>query len=690
MTSHCRRASASIDHAPIRRRRSLVHGHAFALALLLAACGGGSSSPQPQTGDGPALAASGPGELVDQVRALLVRREAQRQNNPGSVAIGAVAGAPSPALAVGSGGTPVAHSNTNVQEAAVDEEDLIKTDGTSIYALDTTATAPGGGPQNRLLVHRRQPSGDIVPVQALPLPPDGTAYPSPRGLLLAAAARRAVVLTEALQPIGNPVPCPPEAVCIAPAALIYPPFELKSSVELQLIELDASGDAKLGDKVSIDGRLVASRLVGNAMVLVTTHTPRLAYELLPPTATAAEKSDALARMSAGDVLPQWKRGAGTAQPLVAETDCYLQPKNASLTLEVTTITVVDLATLSRSGRCFVGGTEGAYLSTKSLVLATSRWPLRILDSGRLVYQPQFATDLHKFAFDGQRVDYRASGEVNGHLGWDPQRKPYRISEHDNGDLRVLSFTGDVGWVLPADADSPSAPPPSPATLTVLRESSTERVLQPIATLPNARRPAPLGKPGEQVYGVRFAGDRGYLVTFRRVDPLYVLDLADPTDPRIAGELTVPGFSDYLFPLDGGLLFGVGKDADASGRVGGVKLGLFDVRDASQPSEITSRTLGSSGSQSGLDSSSHGVNWLQVGGTYRIGLPVALTSAPFASNPTHGLQRIEVDSAARTLTLKSLLPAPGATPYPDLWGDRSLQIGSKVVYLSRGQITVADW
>ena len=86
-------------------------------------------------------------------------------------------------------------------------------------------------------------------------------------------------------------------------------------------------------------------------------------------------------------------------------------------------------------------------------------PYHILDSGRIVYQPQFVTDLHKFAFDGGGVDYRASGEVGGHLGWDPARKPYRISEHDSGDLRVLSYTGDTGWALPTDADASGAPPP---------------------------------------------------------------------------------------------------------------------------------------------------------------------------------------------------------------------------------------
>jgi uncharacterized secreted protein with C-terminal beta-propeller domain len=181
------------------------------------------------------------------------------------------------------------------------------------------------------------------------------------------------------------------------------------------------------------------------------------------------------------------------------------------------------------------------------------------------------------------------------------------------------------------------------------------------------------------------------VTFRRVDPLYVLDLSQPSDPRVAGSLEVPGFSDYLFPLPQGLLLGVGREVDSGGRLGGIRLGLFDVSDAAQPRALDARSLGLAGSQSALDFSSHGINWLQRGTVARIGLPVALTAALYAAPSQHGLQRIEVDSAARTMALRPMLPAPaGQTPYPNLWGDRSLQIDDKLVYLTQGQVSVAGW
>jgi len=540
-------------------------------------------------------------------------------------------------------------------------------------------------------VHRRGAGGEIVPMQVLPLPVETAAYVMPRGLLLAAPARRMVALSESVSPVGDPLPCGPAQICPALGAMIYAPFAMQSSVQLQFADLDGTGNATLGKRATIDGRLVGSRLIGNVLFLVTTHSPRLAFDLLPPGATAPQKEAELAKLTTADFLPAWRTEGAAAQSLVAATDCYVQPANRSLALEVTTITAIDVAssTLARASRCFVGGTEALYMAPESLYLATTRYPSSLLATGRLQYAPLFTTDLHKFSVRGLAIDYRASGTVNGHLGWDTQRKPYRLGEY-NGDLRVLTFTGETGWMLAGD-DTSGASPPSPATLTVLRESTSDKTLAIVATLPNSKYPEPLGKAGEQVHGVRFTGARGYLVTFRTVDPLYVLDLTDPADPRAAGSLEVPGFSDYLFPLTDALLFGVGRDVDASGRLGGVKVGLFDVGDASQPKSLATRTLGSAGSQSALDFSSHGINLLLSQAGVRVGLPVMLRATPFDASSQHGLQRIEIDIQARALTVTSLLPAPAdPTLYPDLASDRSLQLGSKVVYLSQGQVVVADW
>jgi len=114
----------------------------------------------------------------------------------------------------------------------------------------------------------------------------------------------------------------------------------------------------------------------------------------------------------------------------------------------------------------------------------------------------------------------------------------------------------------------------------------------VSTLPNSSRPEEIGKPNERLYGVRFLGDTAYAVTFEQIDPLYAIDLSNPADPFIAGELEVTGFSDFLHPVTDDLLLGLG-----SGTNGGVKLELFDVSNIAQPLSRGSATIGGPGSYS---------------------------------------------------------------------------------------------
>ncbi|WP_409228304.1 beta-propeller domain-containing protein [Gudongella sp. SC589] len=103
-------------------------------------------------------------------------------------------------------------------------------------------------------------------------------------------------------------------------------------------------------------------------------------------------------------------------------------------------------------------------------------------------------------------------------------------------------------------------------------------------------------PGERIFSARFMGDMGYIVTFRQIDPLFVLDLSDPENPQVTGELKVPGFSNYLHPISKDVLLGIGQDVDENtGVQQGIKLSLFDVSDSGKPKEIKNLILGETGS-----------------------------------------------------------------------------------------------
>lgn len=670
----------------------------MALGAGLAACGGGASTAPPQTARN--LAVLEPvqaGALVPRVRDLLRNRQSARQANPavtfdrlgssGSSAMGAqvLALAASPAAAV-----PL-FSGSNIQEAGVDEADLLKTDGRLLFAQDGyTLRDSSGDPRPQLRVARAGAAGAVEPVATLEL--DTLGQPAQaKGLMLSERSTRLVALSTT--PAQQMRPCPPGMLCaLMPTVDAGDPM-----LHVQIADVGPAGTLSTTRRLALEGELVASRRVGDVVYLVTTWNPRLPYEALPGSASDKERETALAAIRLADVLPGVRIDGGARQALVAESDCLMQPGSSSMSLRVTTLLAIDLGASSpvTRSRCYFGGAEGLYMSSRNLYLATTRSPQPATNgSGATVFADSFVTDIHKFAFDGLSLAYRASGEVKGHLGWDPERIALRMSESGT-DLRVITYTGASGWVVPATGVVSSVPATpagagSPATLTVLRESSASASLQVVGMLPNERRPAPLGKAGEQIHGVRFSGDTGYLVTFRRTDPLYVLDLKDPTDPKAAGVLEVPGFSDFLLPLPQGLLLGVGRDADTDGMALGPLVSLFDVRDPTRPAPIGLRRFGARGSVSAIESSPHGLNLLQVGTVARLALPMSLTLQDWGAEARLVLQRFEVDTTARTISWRTEMAAPQGSQPQDVSAERSVQIGQAVFYLSQGQLLGRPW
>ncbi|MDD3766282.1 MAG: beta-propeller domain-containing protein [Eubacteriales bacterium] len=106
-------------------------------------------------------------------------------------------------------------------------------------------------------------------------------------------------------------------------------------------------------------------------------------------------------------------------------------------------------------------------------------------------------------------------------------------------------------------------------------------------------------PDERIYSARFVGDRGYMVTFRQVDPLFVIDLADPYAPKILGQLKIPGYSNYIHPVDENHILGFGKDATGDGLYQGMKMALFDVSDVTNPIQKFEEIIGDRGTESPL-------------------------------------------------------------------------------------------
>ena len=195
-----------------------------------------------------------------------------------------------------------------------------------------------------------------------------------------------------------------------------------------------------------------------------------------------------------------------------------------------------------------------YANVDRTYVATQRW-IDPQTGSREAFRGH-VTRIHRFdtPVDGE-MTYVASGDVDGFL-----LNQFAMDEHEEH-LRVASTSAPDWWAGRESSES---------QVTVLATEGNRLV--------EVGRVGGLGKT-ETIRAVRFMGPVGYVVTFRQTDPLYVIDLSDPTEPVAAGELKIPGFSAYLHPVAEGRLIGVGQDADPeTGATKGLQISLFDVTD----------------------------------------------------------------------------------------------------------------
>jgi hypothetical protein len=191
------------------------------------------------------------------------------------------------------------------------------------------------------------------------------------------------------------------------------------------------------------------------------------------------------------------------------------------------------------------------------------------------------TEIHRFdASTGGQTTYAGSGTVPGFVV-----NGYALSEQD-GALRVAS-TDEPSWL------------PDGGQATPARSYVTVLSPRPDGALAQVGQVGGLGE-GQRIFGVRFVGTTGYVVTFRQIDPLYTLDLSKPDAPRVVGELEIPGYSAYLHPLGDELLLGIGQEADATGRTQGTQVSLFDVSDLAHPKRTQHVVYGNGSSDAEFD------------------------------------------------------------------------------------------
>ena len=360
-------------------------------------------------------------------------------------------------------------------------------------------------------------------------------------------------------------------------------------------------------QIEIEGGFVNSRKKGDIVYLVARHTPSIDnYTFFPNEEQQASNQAAIDALNIDQILPKLRVNGDITGLLNAE-DCRITDADNAIAPSapaspiMTMIIAIDLQEQEIANAiCYLDSTSGIYVSENAIYLTQ-------VDYSNSADESIDRTIVHSFSLSTE-LNYLGSGAADGQLVTGSNRD-FRINEHEEY-LRLITTTYTDNSADRVDHQ-----------LSILRLADESLELETIAILPNAQRPDPIGKPNEELYGVRFMGDKVYMVTFERIDPLYAIDLADPTDPKIAGELTVTGFSDFLHPVNNELLLGLGGGED-----GLVKLELFNIADINAPYSLGARSIevGATWSYSEARYNRHAFTYQVIDdGTDRFTIPVSL-------------------------------------------------------------------
>jgi Beta propeller domain len=595
------------------------------------------------------------------------------------------------------GNTTVAFSSTNVQVAGVDEADLIETDGEYLYivsGLDLVIVKAGVGEElevvSRVTLDER-PTGMYLSGNRLALLSTSGFHGFPQSI------RGGLVFATDVFAFTQGEITPPKTT-------------------VTVLDIADRAAPTLVQKTEMDGLLVTSRTVDGQLRIVLTNEINLPMPIARPIDGSAQPAEpqydpsVIRGFLTADVAMPYYWGT----PAVYETkEEYLArvrdeildrvlPHVRSLALDgtiiseselfdatgvyrpeslfgrnLTTIATFDLSSNTSgpaaTSTIITGGPAQVYASAESLYVFAEQASNHYHGGGGLwAGQEAPKTGVWKFDFDNltQSPELVATGEFDGTL-----LNQFAADEHD-GHLRLVTQSN---WSLAGQS------------LHVLRQVGDElKVVGSIGGI----------APNEQLYSVRFVSERAFFVTFRQTDPLFAVDLSDPEKPELLGELHIPGFSDYLEPIDENHLLAIGRGADeATGQFQELQVSIFDISNMTDPQLVhrysfeggrTTATPATGDRWNRGDGDHHAVSYFASDEIFAMPILSAeenswwwdgdQTAALFEAGQG-GLQvfRMNVDAGFTPLAIIE----------HDTLVERSLQIGDHLYAISSGTVTVHD-
>lgn len=439
------------------------------------------------------------------------------------------------------------YSKTNIQVENVDEADVVKTDGKYIYyiANNKVVIIDINKPEELNKISEiTYKSNEFVPSEL---------YINDNKLIV----------------IGNESKYFYKDGNVVEETLnyIYKKRTYKQSTVALVYDLSNINNPKEIRNVAIEGKYISSRMIGNSIYFV---------------ANKSMYSNSLIRDDIKDLdeenfKPSYTDTAvSTKQKNIDFNDIYYFENPETLNylsiggFNIDSNDEVDIET-------FLGAGEDIYSSTKNMYITKTK-SVYDVDSRKYLGDD---TKILKFNLDDGKIKFKAEVNIEGKIN-----NQFSMDENEKGEFRVATTIGDVDYNI--------AKSKSTNSLFVLDENLNE-----IGRLDGIA-------PGEKIYSVRYSGDKAYMVTFYEMDPLFVIDLSDSRNPKILGELKIPGYSSYLHPYDETHLIGFGYDTksnyDNSGVVrDGLKMSMFDISDLENPKEMFTIKIGDNRTSSELTS-----------------------------------------------------------------------------------------
>ena len=446
-------------------------------------------------------------------------------------------------------------STTNIQVEGVDEADIVKTDGEYIYQVN----------KQKIVVAKAYPA-ESMKVASIINFDDRNFIPM-----------ELYLYKEKLVVIGSSYSSIPEYDIYEKAKLqIYPPDRFtRSTVKAVIYDIQDKKNIKVLRQIELDGNYLSSRMVGPSLYLTANRYMNLYY--------IQEGKDS-------DITPFYRDSLQKNDFINIDfSRIYYFPGMLDANYLIIAGLNLDNDDQAAKVTAYLGAGQNIFASKENLYVALTGMNTVEESSadmgavkpavmpGILIKPVNYESNtlVYKFSLNGDEVIYLGRGEVPGTI-----LNQFSMDEYE-GAFRIATTSGNA-WRNDK-----------------YMSKNNVYILDEVLGLTGKIEDI---APGEKIYAVRFMGERGYMVTFRTVDPLFVIDLKDPKSPKILGSLKIPGYSDYIHPYDENHIIGFGKDTTeikSNAYYLGMKIALFDVSDVKNPKQEFSEVIGDRGTDSEL-------------------------------------------------------------------------------------------